>query len=85
MPLSDQDVTRLNKVRKNTRRFFGLEKRNAKFVTLSKLMVCGTITNHPKIISQHVAQFYQNLYSSVSAPSHIDSFFSILMNTNKIK
>lgn len=48
-------------------------------------MVNGTVTNDPKVISQHVALFYQNLYSSNLAPSHIESFLdNISRDTRKI-
>lgn len=70
----DLDVDGWKKEKKNTKYFFGLERRNAEYNTISNLSVNGSITNNHETISKHVARFYKDLYSSTSTGSGIDSF-----------
>lgn len=75
----------IEKGEKNTKYFFGLERRNAEYNTITNLSVNGSITNNHKVISKHVASFYQDLYSSASTGSGIDSFLNnISTNAKKI-
>jgi len=69
---------------KNTKYFFGLEKRNCDFASISKLMINNKLVDNSSVISKYVAQLFSNLYSSTSATSNIDAFLNSLASDTKI-
>lgn len=68
---------------KNTKYFFNLEKRAGEKTSICKLMINNTPNENPKEISQHVAQFYQNLYTSAQPTSNMDLFLDNVANIAK--
>ncbi len=76
----------LEKGEKNTNYFFGLEKRNCDFASISKLMINNKLDSldyNSSVISKYVAQFFSNLYSPISATSNIDTFLNSLVSDTK--
>lgn len=71
---------------KCTKYFFNLEKRNNELSSISKLTINNQIWEDEKIISKHVADFYNNLYSKdILHEDHMDAFFqTIQSNVKKI-
>lgn len=70
---------------KNTKYFFGLEKRNREITSVNKLIIDGLTNDIPKDISCFVNQFYSKLYSSKSQLNDADGFLSNLSTSiNKI-
>jgi len=70
---------------KNTKYFFGLEKRNREITSVNKLIINGHTNENPKDISCFVSQFYSKLYSPSSQLNEADCFLSNLSTSiNKI-
>lgn len=79
----DPDLNSQKKGEKIQNIFFGPEKRNSDFASISKLMIYNKLVDHSSVISKYVAQFFSNLYSSTSTTSNIDVFLNSLASDTK--
>lgn len=68
----------------NSSYFFRMEKHHFQSNSITQLVVDGSITNNPKKIAAHCANFYQNLYKSNVCEDSTRDFFKLIGNVKTI-